>query len=53
MSSDTPSLDPLLKHRVIVLLTEKDLATLDRSRSGMLREALRLPVKSNERGEER
>ena len=56
MSSDTPRLDPLLKHRVIVLLTERDLAALDRlrrqdnrSRSGMLRQALRLLAKSNER----
>ena len=53
MSSDRTRSDPLLKHRVIVLLTEKDLATLDRlrrrddrSRSGMIRHALRQLAKA-------
>ena len=48
MSSDRTRSDPLLKHRVIVLLTEEDLEALDRlrrledrSRSGMIRHALR------------
>jgi len=53
MSSDRTRSDPLLKHRVIVLLTEEDLATLDqlrrledRSRSGMIRHALRQLAKA-------
>ena len=47
MSSDIRN-DPLLEHRVIVLLTQNDLELLDRlrrrqdrSRSGMIRHALR------------